>query len=548
MIRHMHPAKSKRRTLFVRISGSILAASILWNLYWIAANPNLLTGFSSVFSYLFLAATMLISFGGMLMIINSWSFHSIKPMKLMRKDKPHVGIIMPTCGEPVDIVMKTLASVATQDWPKDRRVIIVSDDGRDPILAEAVKRYALQTGDKRIVYYLPPHKYHPNRVGESKAGNLNAALYLIYRQYPHIKFIETRDADDTVGTPDFLSYCVGHLVRNPDVSFVQTIKECMTYPNDPFSNNETAFYQMTMPSRNAVNAAFPCGSGLVWRKEEIVRIGGFPHWNLVEDLQSGFEVLKRGGKGAYLPIVGALAQVAPEDLANFYKQRGTWALDSYRLFIWHNPLLAKGLDIWQKLQFLETEFSYILSYSIGIFVVGLIANLLFGAYPVSVSPLMAMVHYGIFVAALELFHLAKSFDVPYRDQSTSRRIWLGMSPVYMFAGLKALFYGPNDKPTYKVTRKNHEFAWYWKETLIQKAIVALLSVSVAWSLIHNSHDIYLNVVSIFWALYFIYGFSLIVQNSWHGIDIKERAAAAVRSIPNVRLIKRTIAIAQTAVF
>ena len=88
------------------------------------------------------------------------------------------------------------------------------------------------------------------------------------------------------------------------------------------------FYRGQMLARNAHNAAFPCGSGLVWHRDALLDIGGFPAWNLVEDLQSGVEALRRGWRSLYLPIVGAVGQIAPEDLPNFYKQRGTWAIDT----------------------------------------------------------------------------------------------------------------------------------------------------------------------------------------------------------------------------
>ena len=58
------------------------------------------------------------------------------------------------------------------------------------------------------------------------------------------------------------------------------------------------------------------------------RSATFPTWNLVEDLQSGVEALRRGWRGLYLPIVGAVPQHSPEDVPSVYKQRGTWAVDT----------------------------------------------------------------------------------------------------------------------------------------------------------------------------------------------------------------------------
>jgi hypothetical protein len=51
-------------------------------------------------------------------------------------------------------------------------------------------------------------------------------------------------------------------------------------------------------------------------------------------------------------IVGAVAQHAPEDVPNFYKQRGTWAIDTVRLILWRR---LKGLSLRQKAQFSGTS-------------------------------------------------------------------------------------------------------------------------------------------------------------------------------------------------
>ena len=174
-------------------------------------------------------------------------------------------------------------------------------------------------------YHRPPRPGDPRRHGEAKAGNLNSALALLP---PEIEFVETRDADDLVGDRHFLRETVGQLLAAENVAFVQTCKAGQVAPHDPFDNHQPHFFQCAMLSRYAANAVFPCGSGMVWRRKALHEIGDFPTWNLVEDLQSGLEALRRGWEGCYLPILGAYAQHSPEDLPNFVKQRGTWALDT----------------------------------------------------------------------------------------------------------------------------------------------------------------------------------------------------------------------------
>ena len=99
--------------------------------------------------------------------------------------------------------------------------------------------------------------------------------------------------------------------------------------------------------------------------EALRDIGEFPTWNLVEDLQSGVEALRRGWDGMYLPIVGAVGQHSPEDVPNVYKQRGTWAIDTVRLIIWRG---LRGMSLRQKAQFLELLFFYLSSFTVLVYV------------------------------------------------------------------------------------------------------------------------------------------------------------------------------------
>ena len=141
------------------------------------------------------------------------------------------------------------------------------------------------------------------------------------------------------------------------------------------------FYRGQMLSRNAANATFPCGSGVVWRRSALEDIGLFPTWNLVEDLQSGVEALRRGWHGCYLPIVGAMGQHSPEDVPNVYKQRGTWAIDTVRLMVWGD---LRGLSLRQRAQFYELLCYYLHSFTVLVYVPSIIGALL-GYLPFTAS-------------------------------------------------------------------------------------------------------------------------------------------------------------------
>jgi cellulose synthase (UDP-forming) len=446
--------------------------------------------------------------------------------RLEQGDEPTVAVLIPTCGEPIEMVLATLRSVVGQDWPQEKLVIVLGDEMNDPAVREAVTRFRAEHDFPTLHYHVPPAKTSPLREGDAKAGNLNSCLKHLQALYPEVELIETRDADDLVGSDDFLRLSVAHLADNPDASFVQTIKRCSVPDGDPFSNQEPAFYERVMLTRQACNATFPCGSGLVWRLSGLKLIGGFPTWNLVEDLQSGYELIRLGGKGLYLPIVGSVSQVAPEDIPNLYKQRGTWALDSSRLLVWKNPLLISGLHWRQRLQYFELNFSYVASFAVLLFVISILGSLFAGLYPTQGGALEFVIATTLLFGSSELYYWTKAGHVSYAAQWRSRQIWTGLMFVYMGSLLKALAYGPNRKPKYVVTRKHTVSGWHWKPVLPQLTVVVLLLSAIVYAAVFRDEFGPVDLISVFWALFFVYSLVHVMRLSWFRAGLRRDAVTA----------------------
>jgi cellulose synthase (UDP-forming) len=292
-----------------------------------------------------------------------------------------------------------------------------------------------------------------------------------------------------------------------------------------------------MLAKNSANAVFPCGSGLVWRREALEDIEGFPTWNLVEDLQSGVEALRRGWRGLYLPIVGAYGQTAPEDIPNVIKQRGTWAIDTMRITLWGDK---SGLSLRQHLQFSELGFFYMLSFAVLVFAVTPILSLALGVYPFVTTQAQYALHFWPYAVAVELMLSSLADGLPYEDLWRGRQTWLGMAPVYAKATLVALFYGPNRKPTYRVTRKKHIYRWYLREITPQLLLfLGLIGASIYHILTHpllRTADL----GSLFWAAFFGLLLSQTVRNSWHGVQGWQRVMAAFRRIGRESVLVRML--------
>ena len=464
----------------------------------------------------FLVANVFTIATSVLNIANHWCRAVPEPHPLPHGGEPLVGLIIPCCGEPVPMVLRTITSVLEQDWPWERLVIVVSDDGHDPALAEAVHSWP-------VLYHSPPPRYAPGRDGAAKAGNLNSALTMLKEEFPQITYIETRDCDDELGSTRFLRHAVGQLEHDRRLAYVQTIKETQVSAGDPFNNREAMFYRGQMLSRNAANATFPCGSGLVWRRRALEDIGLFPTWNLVEDLHSGIEALRRGWHSCYLPIVGAMGQHAPEDIPNVYKQRGTWAIDTVRLMIYGK---LSGLGLRQRLQFYELLFYYLHAFTVLVYVPAIVGALL-GYVPFVATGREFVTHLLPIVFATEAWLLA--INRPYNDRRKRQRhpirelwrvriIWSGMAPVFIKASIQAVLNGPNRKPVYKVTRKHTDTRWHWGHTMPQTLVLLTIFFTAIYALRSRTLPrLEMLMPVVYWGGLYMALFAGFVARSWYGV-------------------------------
>lgn len=487
--------------IIVVISQTLYLGAIIIGFNW---NQPLLS-LIFIFFQLFLFINFVIH------IINNWTIKIPQKKSVDSGFEKKIAVIIPTWSEPVDMVKKTIVSILNQDYPKDKLLIILSDDSNNQEMNVMLHSVAYSNPQTEFIYNVPPQKDSPFRKGEGKAGNLNSAFDLI-KGRADIEFIETRDADDLVGHKTFLKEMLGQFLENPKLGFAQSIKRVMHAEGDPFSNNQEVFYQSVMLFKNASNSAFPCGSGLLWRKAALIDIGGFPSWNLVEDFQSGAEALRRGWESIFVPIVGALGQVCPEDLPNHYKQRGTWAMDSLRFFLWGNH---RGLSFRQYLHFSESAIAYLLyiftyfyAFLPGVF-------LLLNVQPVNLKPVEFLLFQTTQILSTILFSLAiaKKANVDITHIFKSTQIDFGLFPAFFKALVLVLLYGPERKPKYKVTRKVNKYGFYVLMVIPQIALISFLIFSIVTHLMHSKGLTIIDFSNIFWCLYFIFMYHKVIFNS-----------------------------------
>ncbi|KKR28713.1 MAG: Cellulose synthase (UDP-forming) [Candidatus Woesebacteria bacterium GW2011_GWA1_39_8] len=493
-----------------KIAGIVFVVATLNYLLWLLGHLNLANKLISIpFFISQLFSFLLVS----LSIFNHWKAKYRTNRPAMPLNPPDVAVVVATYKEPVAVLENTIKSILEIDYP-GKVVVVVSNDDERPAQRSAIEntlvsladyrsRIKGKVGDGKVLHlvHTTPHK-------NAKAGNLNQALRFLRKYYPEIDLVLTQDADEIV-YPEILKALVGYF-SEPQVGFVQTIKQSEVTDGDPFGNDDMMWYARTAACRDAAGAMFACGSGVIWRISALESIGGFSTWNLVEDLTTSYQILSHGWESRY-HYERLSYGLAPEDLPNFLKQRGTWAIDHMRLFFWDNPLKKKGLTIRQKLHFLEPQLFYLNGVAIVVLSLATSLSLVLEKWPTTVDAITHAKYLIPSFIALEAYYLLLADSIRL---TRIRQFWVGLSPTFAVATLKALIYGPNRKPKYIVTRKENEYGNYIRHVLPQLIILSVIFMSLVKIFISTPLYSAFDWAAVFWGFYQASFFFHTIRVAW----------------------------------
>ena len=488
-----------------RIPGLIFIFSSLSYLAWLFVHLNtnaLALGLLFFISQTFIFITAIIS------IVNHWSMKFRTDRPKLPENLPPIAVIVPTYKEPMKVLKKTLKSILEINY-RGKVIIVLSNDYNTKAQVQKIEKMMVslsrhwnenikklrETDDSYANAKRDLHLIHTQPHKDAKAGNLNQASGFLRKYYPEIDLVLTQDADEIVH-PEILDAVIGYF-SEPNIAFVQTIKHSKTAKGDPFGNKDYMWYLRSAPAREATESMFACGSGVVWRLSAVESINGFATWNLVEDLTTSYNLVSNGWKSRY-HFEQLSEGLAPEDLANFIKQRGTWALDNLRIFFWDNPVFKKGLSFRQRLGFIEPSLFYLNGVFSVLLILATSFSLLFEKWPTTASAYDHAIYLLPSFMSLEAYFLLLAGDMP---QKRIRQFWAGLSPVFIVAAAKAVFYGPNKKPKYKVTDKKDTYGNYLSLVAPQLMLIGLLLSGVVKTLLSTRIYSSFDWAVFFWGLY-----------------------------------------------
>ena len=155
----------------------------------------------------------------------------------------------------------------------------------------------------------------------AKAGNINHAL-----GRTRSPFVLVLDCDH-VPHPDLLARTLPEFVDDA-VAFVQTPQY---YANAPYNRiaeaswrQQALFFGPIARGKDSHGSMFCCGTNVIFRREALAAVGGFPTGSLTEDFALSVDLHERGWRSAYVPEVLA-SGLGPEDMASYVSQQHRWA-------------------------------------------------------------------------------------------------------------------------------------------------------------------------------------------------------------------------------
>lgn len=238
---------------------------------------------------------------------------------------PMVSLHVPAYNEPVEVVQKTLLSLARLNY-SNYEVLVV--DNNTP--AEETWRPL-----EEICRRLGPnfHCLHLDNWPGYKSGALNFALA---QTDPRAEVIGIIDADYQVD-PSFLQELIPAFAY-PDVAFIQTPQDYSDYEGDAFSESTyhgyRYFFEVSMPARNEHNAIIFAGTMGLIRKSVLEEIGGWDEWCITEDAEASLRILKRGYQSLYVKKSYGRG-LMPFNFEGLKKQRFRWCFGGIQILKKH---------------------------------------------------------------------------------------------------------------------------------------------------------------------------------------------------------------------
>jgi cellulose synthase (UDP-forming) len=373
-----------------------------------------------------------------------------------------VDVFIPTYSEPVEIVEPVVAA-ATRLYGARVHVALLDDGNRDEMAGLALRHGVAYV--RRTVH------------SGAKAGNINHALGVTGA--PYVLVLDC----DHVPAPDLLARALPLFAPDHDpatgghgrpVAFVQTPQY---YANAPLNrvaeaswSQQSLFFGPIARGKDARRTMFCCGTNVVFARDALAEVGGFPEDSVTEDFELSIELHEREWESAYLPRVLA-SGLGPEDLGAYVSQQHRWA----RGCVGAIPRIVRSRLPWRhRLQYLLSASFFLTGWTLAIYMAMPIIRILTGAQPIAAASadnfLVAFApFFGLSLAVVATVGAGRYTFSAYALMAAT--FW-----VHIHASCRALFKRPT---RFVVTPKNADTDRQWRAAAPTLAVLAVLLLAAA---------------------------------------------------------------------
>jgi cellulose synthase (UDP-forming) len=441
----LNPQRGWDRVVMACVTGFLILAYVAWRTS--ATLPTLEMTAASVWAYAFYAFEMLaITYSLASMVIlcrvvdRTDQVEAGERLLENARSLPAVDVFICTYNEPLNVLEKSIVSALALDYPNIE--IFVCDDTR----RAEVREYCSAVG---VNYITRPDNRH------AKAGNLNNALLKSAEGRQAAPLILVLDAD-FAPQHNLLRRAVG-LFIDRKVGVVQTPQ--FYYNCDPIQHNlglrhsfvddQRVFFDVFQPSKDAVDCAFCVGTSFIVRRDLVVKLGGFPHEALSEDMLLTYRLMQQGYVTRWLNERLSVG-LSAEGLGEYVTQRTRWCLGTIQIgLLADGPLFGGGFSVTQRLHYLHGLLSWLSKPFIVLMMVAPLLYWFFGL-PAFYADFLAFMRFG--VPALLAYWIYSTWVSEARTLPLFTEVTHALVALPVTATLLGAMRNPFGKP-FKVTEK-----------------------------------------------------------------------------------------------
>jgi cellulose synthase/poly-beta-1,6-N-acetylglucosamine synthase-like glycosyltransferase len=246
---------------------------------------------------------------------------------------PSVCLQVPCYNEPPDMVIETLESLRSLDYP-NYEIQVLDDNTDDQALWRPVESWCQEHNVKFV---------HLSDWPGYKSGALNYALEHMVEG--SCELIGVIDSDYQID-PEFLRRC-GPLFADEKVGFIQAPQDYRDWQDAPFYRrlyySYRYFFAVSQPSRNERDGAIFAGTMGLIRRRALEEAGGWDEWCITEDAELSLRILRNGWSGLHVDRSFGKG-IMPLTFEALKGQRFRWCFGGIQILRRHWRSMLPGAD------------------------------------------------------------------------------------------------------------------------------------------------------------------------------------------------------------